>query len=211
VVLSEKMRWVGVGVLATMGVLGLALVLLGLRGRGGGTPRPSTPQGSVAGGKCLTCGRAMLAGMSACPFCHPSAVATPASASAAAQPPGGTLNVNSAQAAQGLGAVATLAAPAPAGKATLKVTDGADRGKVYTVGPGAPCMLGRAPDCQAVLADAGISGHHAQVRLEGGALLVEDMGSRNGVYVNNVKVKQQQLKSGDLIVIGSTRLVVSLA
>ena len=211
VILNEKARPIGIVCLAGLGILGMLLVAIGLRGRGAAARPPASPQGSVAGGKCLTCGRVMLAGMNACPFCNPTP--TPAGGPAAgpeAFSPGGTLNVNSAQAAQGMAAPATLAAPARVGQATLKITDGADRGKVYTVVPGRPCTMGRAPDCMAVLSDAGVSGHHAQVRLDDGALWVEDTGSRNGVYVNNVKVQKQQLKSGDLIVVGSTRMVVTL-
>ena len=38
----------------------------------------------------------------------------------------------------------------------------------------------------------------------------EDTNSRNGVFVNNQKITKQPLSTGDLIVIGSTRLLVNL-
>ena len=204
----DLFRLIGLGCLSGFGLLGVVLIVVGIvtRPRGGARSPAGGPQGSVADGKCRTCGRAMLAGAAVCPFCFPS---TP-SAGVAAATPVGTLNVNSAQAAQGMSTPATLAAPAAAGQATLKITDGPDKGKVVTVRPGAPCAIGRAPDCQLVLADAGVSGHHAAVRYEGAQLVVEDTGSRNGVYVNNVKTPRQALKSGDLIVIGSTRMLITV-
>jgi pSer/pThr/pTyr-binding forkhead associated (FHA) protein len=49
------------------------------------------------------------------------------------------------------------------------------------------------------------------VMFEGPTLVVMDMGSRNGVFVNNGKIPQRQVvKAGDLIVIGSTRMLVNV-
>jgi pSer/pThr/pTyr-binding forkhead associated (FHA) protein len=43
--------------------------------------------------------------------------------------------------------------------------------------------------------------------------LIEDLGSRNGVFVNSVRVDRRQLQQGDLVTIGETqfRFVESMA
>ncbi|MDC3378834.1 FHA domain-containing serine/threonine-protein kinase [Planctomycetota bacterium] len=129
--------------------------------------------------------------------------------------PGGTLNVNSANAAQQYGQPATAAPaagapPAPAGTAVLKVIDGSCAGRHYQVLPNGPCTIGRAPNCVAVINDPGVSGQHASVGFDGRSYFVQDLGSRNGVFVNNQKVTRHPLASGDLLVIGSTRIMVGV-
>jgi predicted component of type VI protein secretion system len=128
--------------------------------------------------------------------------------------PGGTLNVNSANAAHQFSpaaAPAVAAAPRPpAGSASLQIIDGADKGRTYQVTRAGACTIGRAPTCTITLNDPGVSGNHAQVVFEGPGLIVQDTGSRNGVFVNNQKVQKQPLSSGDLIVIGSTRMLVTV-
>jgi hypothetical protein len=122
--------------------------------------------------------------------------------------PGGTLNVNSRNAALGFGNTGAPAAPA-AGSPTVQVIDGNDKGKSAPLGAGSRLMIGRAPTCAISLNDPGVSSEHASIFLQGSIAFVEDMGSRNGVFVNNQKITRQQLKGGDLIVVGSTRMVVT--
>ncbi|MEZ6188227.1 MAG: FHA domain-containing protein [Planctomycetota bacterium] len=64
----------------------------------------------------------------------------------------------------------------------------------------------------AVLTDPGISSQHAQVVFGGDGFYVEDLGSRNGVYVNGTRIQgRQKLAAGDFVVIGSSRMRVSFA
>lgn len=61
------------------------------------------------------------------------------------------------------------------------------------------------------LDDAHISGHHATVeRSDAGALFVVDKDSKNGTFVNGVKVSRGELNVGDVLSIGDTCLVVAL-
>src|SRR5436190_23165195 len=59
--------------------------------------------------------------------------------------------------------------------------------------------------------DPEISRTHARIReLEGGVVLVEDLGSTNGTFVNGQRVHGQQvLRSGDRIRMGATTLVLT--
>jgi hypothetical protein len=103
------------------------------------------------------------------------------------------------------------AAPAGAAGSALYVVEGADKGKQIPLPQNGALILGRSPGGGGVaLNDPGISSQHCSVTFDGSAFVVKDLGSRNGVFVNNQKVGRQVLSGGDLIVIGSTRLLVNL-
>jgi pSer/pThr/pTyr-binding forkhead associated (FHA) protein len=57
-----------------------------------------------------------------------------------------------------------------------------------------------------VLDDPNVSRRHAQVRREGDAIFVVDLGSTNGTRVNGVPVREHRLVSGDVISVGTTAL-----
>jgi DNA-binding CsgD family transcriptional regulator len=70
-------------------------------------------------------------------------------------------------------------------------------------------VIGRASDCQLRLNDALVSRHHARLTQNAGELVVEDLGSRNGVLVNARKIAHATTVShGDLIGIGLASLEV---
>ncbi len=66
--------------------------------------------------------------------------------------------------------------------------------------------LGRHPDNDIVLDADGVSRRHLQIITVQGESLVEDLGSRNGTYVNNSWMRVRQLRSGDEIVVARFRL-----
>jgi len=66
--------------------------------------------------------------------------------------------------------------------------------------------IGRLPECAVAVDDPNVSRRHAQIRREGGQVIVVDLGSTNGTKVNGVSVRQQQLSPGDTITVGSTTL-----
>lgn len=53
---------------------------------------------------------------------------------------------------------------------------------------------------------SGISKHHATIRLSKGRLTAEDLASKNGTFVNGVRVQQASLDVGDVLGIGSLSL-----
>ena len=69
---------------------------------------------------------------------------------------------------------------------------------------------GRGPDCEIVLADAGVSRRHAVFSRSGETYVVRDLGSVNGVYVNGQRSKQHELAVGDVIRIESFELTFVL-
>ena len=67
-------------------------------------------------------------------------------------------------------------------------------------------QLGRAaPGFEPLAGDAELSRSHAAIRRdEEGGLVIEDLGSRNGTWVNGVRVDRQRLAPGDAIRVGET-------
>lgn len=65
--------------------------------------------------------------------------------------------------------------------------------------------IGRGADCDVRVEDPGVSRHHAEILIGGGAV-VRDTASTNGTYVNGTLVAEQPLNDGDVITIGSTSL-----
>lgn len=67
--------------------------------------------------------------------------------------------------------------------------------------------LGRKAGNDIVLDNLVVSGSHCAFELKGLAdVYIEDLGSTNGTFVNNKRVKRQQLHDGDVIAIGHFRI-----
>ena len=76
---------------------------------------------------------------------------------------------------------------------------------------GPEVILGRSPECQITIEDPLISRRHARLAVGADSVVVEDLGSRNGVRVNGRVVKgTQTLKEGDRIRIGTQEFVFSV-
>lgn len=63
--------------------------------------------------------------------------------------------------------------------------------------------VGRAPDNDIVISDPNVSRHHATIRFEGGRYYIQDMDSRNGVYVNGGRISSSEISPEDAIYLGS--------
>jgi pSer/pThr/pTyr-binding forkhead associated (FHA) protein len=81
-----------------------------------------------------------------------------------------------------------------------------DGRRVLVPPPGA--VLGRSRDCDIVLDDAGVSRRHAEIRPSAEGWTVADLGSTNGVRLNDRTLRGRQLLSlGDRIELGSTEIL----
>lgn len=72
-----------------------------------------------------------------------------------------------------------------------------------------PVMLGAGKEADVRVLGKGISGIHCQLGYQDNLIRLEDMGSKNGTYVNGQKVSCINLYAGDEIVIGMARMIVS--
>jgi pSer/pThr/pTyr-binding forkhead associated (FHA) protein len=80
---------------------------------------------------------------------------------------------------------------------------GKNKGKVYYLIKNR-IILGRGDTADVQVLDAKSSREHAELVLLNKSYVLTDLGSQNGVMVNDAKVKQQYLKNGDKIIIGQT-------
>ncbi len=75
----------------------------------------------------------------------------------------------------------------------------------------AETQIGKGPRNDIVIADPAVSTAHAMIRLEGTVYTINDIGSRNGTFVNGERVSEpRQLLHGDVIGIGLSKLTFRL-
>jgi Protein of unknown function (DUF3662)/FHA domain len=96
--------------------------------------------------------------------------------------------------------VSTSSGAAPGG-----MPDGGDQHTYELVTP--VTLLGRGTDCDLRLVDPGVSRHHAELRVENGQVVLVDLGSTNGTFVNGQPVRRVALTDGTHVSLGRTTLV----
>lgn len=133
------------------------------------------------------------------------------------------MRMSVAQAQSGLpgGAARFAAAPAAgpvaaAGPAAIRSTTGtwalvversphASEGWAFVVPLGAQMVAGRADDVDIHLPDTFVSSHHVRVEARSDGLLVDDLGSTNGTFVNGEEIAGPVVTGpGDLVAIGDS-------
>lgn len=95
------------------------------------------------------------------------------------------------------------------GTAYLRGVSGKHNGlQLMLAGTRTEWALGRSQDCELVIDDANVSRRHAQIRKDWSGYLIEDLGSKNGIVLNEKRIeKTRRLKSEDEIQIGPIKLV----
>ena len=89
---------------------------------------------------------------------------------------------------------------------TLRVLDGADRGKVYAGLP-TPVTIGREEGNSVQLNDERISRFHIKIQEDQGKLVLTDLESTNGTRVNGEDAQLRLLRYGDVISLGRSVLL----
>ncbi len=95
-------------------------------------------------------------------------------------------------------------------KALATVVRGSASEKTYDLEASQPNRIGRGNGCQICLSDPLSSRTHAIISYEDGKWIASDADSRNGTLVNDRKINQVTLSSGDRIRIGSTEILFEL-
>jgi two-component system, cell cycle sensor histidine kinase and response regulator CckA len=91
--------------------------------------------------------------------------------------------------------------------ARLSILLGPDKGQTFRVND--DCLVGRGPDSTICLTDRGVSRAHARVRrLADGSYEIQDLGSRNGTWVDGARASRQLLHAGAKIQIGPRMLLL---
>jgi hypothetical protein len=89
---------------------------------------------------------------------------------------------------------------------TLRVLDGADRGREYKLLP-TPVTIGREEGNTVQLNDERISRYHIKIQEDDGKLVLTDLESTNGTRVNGEDVQLRILRFGDVIAVGRSVLL----
>src|SRR3990172_2042207 len=82
------------------------------------------------------------------------------------------------------------------------------QGGVLPLAPGRALVIGRKPGADLVIADDLVSRSHARLTFEGDDLVVEDLGSTNGTYLNGVRMRRERAVEGDRILVGGSIIKV---
>ncbi|MFY9139991.1 MAG: DUF3662 and FHA domain-containing protein [Thermacetogeniaceae bacterium] len=84
----------------------------------------------------------------------------------------------------------------------VRIISGPDQGKSITIKRDACYYIGRKSTNHLVLTDINASRDHASLELRNGVLHIVDLGSRNGTFVDGIRVEQYELEDGDQFQIG---------
>jgi hypothetical protein len=67
-------------------------------------------------------------------------------------------------------------------------------------------VVGRSQDCDVILRDPSVSGRHARLSWRGDKILLEDLGSANGTWLDGNRIRQTELKVGAEVTLGNAPL-----
>ncbi len=100
--------------------------------------------------------------------------------------------------------------PSTSGPAQL-ILRGAEGIEIRTLGEGDQMTFGRSRSASYPIPDSRVSRLHAQIRVEEGAIWVEDLDSRNGTLVGRYLLRKAERRAfgGDLVRIGPLEVVVA--
>jgi len=69
-------------------------------------------------------------------------------------------------------------------------------------------LIGRTPDCTVRIDSPQVSRHHARIRVHAGRATVEDLGSKNGTFVDGARLDgPRALKDGENVCVGPALLI----
>src|ERR1700723_694156 len=89
----------------------------------------------------------------------------------------------------------------------LRFVAGKDQGREFPLPPDLVIVIGRVNDADLLLLDEKISRKHAKISTHGGRVMIEDLASRNGTFVNGGKISgAMELQEGDKIMLGSSTM-----
>jgi pSer/pThr/pTyr-binding forkhead associated (FHA) protein len=86
----------------------------------------------------------------------------------------------------------------------LRFVSGKYQGGEFPLASEAEIIIGRSSDLDMVLVEDMVSRRHAKLYVNGDQIIVQDLGSTNGTFVNGERIKRARLSEGDRILIGTS-------
>ena len=99
-----------------------------------------------------------------------------------------------------------LEQPKPRSRPHLAWSDGAGNHSLELV---EPRTCGSAASCELVVADKAVSRIHFELDPAPDGLWVRDLASRNGTYVNGIRITEARIPAGSVIRVGTTDITVT--
>ncbi|RMG11048.1 MAG: FHA domain-containing protein [Planctomycetota bacterium] len=90
---------------------------------------------------------------------------------------------------------------------SVRILNGPNRNQTFVLRGGE--MVGRDPSNRIQVFAPGVSRRHFKFGVENGRFYVEDLGSSNGTYVNNIRITKHPLSERDTITVGGINLLYS--
>jgi len=91
-------------------------------------------------------------------------------------------------------------------KFVLRGVSGVTFGKIYPVQ--STVVIGRQSECEIPIPSEEVSRRHAELRVTPDGVMVEDLGSSNGTYVNDRRITRQLMKAGDELRLDTIRFLL---
>lgn len=89
--------------------------------------------------------------------------------------------------------------------AKLQVLSGSSAGQTYELKV-ETTTVGRVEDNAFQIADPSVSSHHCEIQLKGSEVLIRDLNSTNGSFINGEKINEATLKVGQTLRLGQIEL-----
>src|SRR3954471_130829 len=90
----------------------------------------------------------------------------------------------------------------------LRFISGKYQGGEFPLGVQQEIVVGRSSELDMVLVEDMVSRRHARIEYADDQIVIEDLASTNGTFVNGEKIKRATLKEGDRVLIGTSILKV---
>ncbi len=90
---------------------------------------------------------------------------------------------------------------------SLVADSGPEKGQIIAVVD--KIEIGRALECDLSILEPALSRKHAELELMDDGLVLRDLGSVNGTYVNGERIEETKLKDRDLLQFGKIRFIVN--
>ncbi len=103
-----------------------------------------------------------------------------------------------------------LSQEAPKKQFALRFISGKYQGGEFPIAADREIFIGRSNELDVVLVEDMVSRKHAKISWNNDALIIEDLGSTNGTFVNGEKIKRARLKEGDRVLVGTSIVRVAL-